>query len=507
MENSNNKTIARNTAFLYVRMLFVLLVSLYTSRVVLNILGIDDYGVYNVVAGFVSMFGFLNATLSSSMQRFYNFEGSIDDEKGYQKVYSTGLIIHIILAACLAIILESFGLWYVNNIMVMPDDAILAANVVYQTSILSMILVILQIPYTGALMADERMDFYAIISIVDVLFKLIAIISLPYLPFNKLITYGCLLLFITIFDTIAYITYAKRVVLRYKIKFQIDKVLFKSLLSFSGWNLLGTFAFLLKGQGLNMLLNSFFGVVINAARGIAYQVNGAINVFSANLATAFRPQIVNSYAQKNYSRTYNLFFTESKMCFTLMAILMVPVILELNYLLHIWLGNVVPEYTNIFTILVLLDSLVCTLNTPCTQVAYAVGRLKKYQIVTSCVNLCLLPVCWIALDHGFDSISVFIFTIIFSILNQVTCLILLNQLFPFGLGKYIKEVCMPCIAVLILIPLIPIMIHIVVPIDVLRLILVTISDFIVGLIIIYFVVLSSSERVVVNNIIKSYRNK
>ena len=391
--------------------------------------------------------------------------------------------------------------------MVVPPDTLLAANIVYQSSIFSMILVILQIPYTGALMADERMDFYAIISIIDVLFKLIIAIALPYIPLNKLIIYGVLLLFITIFDTVAYVIYAKRVVLIYKFRFQLDKKLFKSLMSFSGWNLLGTFAFLLKGQGLNMLLNYYFGVIINAARGIAYQVNGAINAFSANIATAYRPQIVNSYAEKNYERTHKLFFMESKICFSLLVILVVPVILELDYLLHLWLGNIVPQYTGIFTALVLLDSLVCTLNTPCTQVAYAIGKIKKYQIITSCINLCLLPVCWIALYHGFDSISVFVFTIIFSILNQGTCLILLNQMFHYGIKRYLKEVCLPCFAVLILLPVIPFSIHVCISNSLIRLISVTLSDIIVGAIIIYFAVLSSSERTALVKIIKSFRLK
>lgn len=502
MTISNNKRIAKNTLFLYARMFFVLLVSLYTSRVVLNTLGVEDYGVYNVVAGFVSMFGFLNATLSSSMQRFYNYESSVNGIDGYKKVYSTGFIIHVLLAFILLVILESFGLWYVNYIMVIPDNSLTAANVVYQTSVLSMMLVILQIPYTGALMADERMDFYAIISIVDVVLKLLAILLLPKLPYNKLITYGCLLLAITVFDTIAYFLYSKKTVLRFRLKLSIDKPLFRSIMSFSGWNLLGTFAFLLKGQGLNMLLNSFFGTVINAARGIAYQVNGAINGFSANLAVAFRPQIVNSYAQKDYARTKKLFYLESKICFALMTLLMVPIILEIDFLLKLWLGDIVPEYTNVFAILVLVDSLICTLNAPCTQVAYAVGNLKNYQIITSVVNLCLLPVCWIGLRLGLSSISVFVSTILFSILNQGTCLILLDKLFPFGLKTYMTKVCLPCIFVALTIPVIPYIIIGSMDDGFSRLILVILSDLIIGVPIIYFSILSKNERKTVSAHVK-----
>lgn len=428
---SNNKRIAKNTIFLYVRMLFVLFVSLYTSRVVLSTLGVDNYGIYNVVAGFVSMFGFLNVTLSSSMQRFYNFESSVEGKNGYLKVYSTGLIIHLIVAVLLVILLETFGLWYLNNIMVVPEERLTAANFVYQASILSMVFVVLQIPYSGAIMADERMDFYAIVSIIDVLLKLIAVIALPKLPYDKLITYGCLMLAITIFDTGLYFIYAKRKVLDIKVRISLEKSLFKSILFFSGWNLLGTFAFLLKGQGVNILLNAFFGTIINAARGIAYQVNSAISGFSANLSTAFRPQIVSSYALNDFPRTRKLFFFESKVCFALLLTLMIPVIIEMKYLLHLWLGDIVPECTEIFSILVLVDSLICSLNTPCTQVAFAVGNIKDYQIFSSVVNVCLLPVCWIFLKLDYDSVSVFVVTILFSVINQIVCLIRVNKIFRF----------------------------------------------------------------------------
>ena len=220
-------------------------------------------------------------------------------------------------------------------------------------------------------MAYEKMDFYAAISIADTFLKLAAVIALPFIPYEKLIVYSLLVFSITVFDFVLYYWYAKKHFRFLRLCNAFSKPLFKSMMSFSGWNLLGTFAFLLKGQGLNMLLNVYFGTVINAARGVAYQVNGAINGFSANIATAFRPQIVNSYANNDHVRTRQMMFVESKICFALLTLLMVPIVLEINYLLKLWLGESVPEYTNIFAILVLVDSLICTLNTPCTQVAFA----------------------------------------------------------------------------------------------------------------------------------------
>ena len=486
--SDNNKRIAKNTAFLYIRMLFVLFVALYTSRVVLNTLGVEDFGVYNVVAGFVTLFGFFNATLSSSMQRFYNYEGINDQVNGYYRVYSTGLIIHLALYVIIFILLETFGLWYVNSVMVVPDDRLFAANIVYQST------VVLQIPYMGAIMAKERMDYYAVVSMLDVIMKLIAVIILPYLPFDKLIIYSLITLIISIFDFVCYYIYAKRKILIKKNGWNIDKQLFNSMLSFSGWNLIGTFAFLLKGQGLNMVLNVYFGPIINAARGVAYQVNGAINGFSTNIATAFRPQIVNTYAQGDNDKTKYLMFMESRVCYALMCLLTIPIMLELDVLLPLWLGDAIPANTKIFAILVLIDSLVCTLNTPCSQVAFAVGRINKYQIATSLVNLGLIPVSWLFLYLGYDAVSVFVITIIFSVVNQLVCLIQLKYIFPYKLRDYLKTVIVPCCVMTVVLPIIPFFVHNVMSFSILRFLLVLVTDVIGGIILMYFVVLSGKER-------------
>lgn len=490
----NNKRIVKNAAFLYMRMLFVLFVSLYTSRVVLNMLGVEDFGVYNVVAGFVTLFGFFNAMLSSSMQRFYNYEGINDKANGYHRVYSTGLIIHFVLGVIIFLLLETLGLWYVNYVMVVPDNRVFAANVVYQSAVVSMLFVILQIPYMGAIMAKERMSYYAAVSMLDVIMKLIAIIILPHLPFDKLIIYSLVTLIISFFDFVCYYMYAKRKILVRKFTWNIDKQLFNSMLSFSGWNLVGTFAFLLKGQGLNMVLNVYFGPIVNAARGVAYQVNGAINGFSANIATAFRPQIVNTYAKGDNDKTKYLMFMESRVCYALMCLLTIPIILELNVLLPLWLGDVIPAQTNIFATLVLIDSLVCTLNTPCSQVAFAIGRISKYQIATSLVNLGLIPVSWAFLYLGYDAVSVFIVTIVFSVVNQLVCLIQLKIIFSYKLSDYLKTVIIPCCIITVALPIIPFFIHNAMSDSIFRFLLVLITDLIVGVILMYFVVLSKRER-------------
>ena len=488
-------------------MLFALVITLYTSRVILNTLGIQDYGIYNVVAGFVSLFAFLNATLSSSMQRFYNFQiGSVGDN-GIAKVYTTGLWIHVLLAVIIILILETFGVWYVNNIMVMPEDRLFAANILYQIVVVSAVLLILQIPYIGAIMAYERMDFYAIISIIDVVFKLAIVLVLPYINLDKLIVYAFLLLMVNVFNICVYFLYAKRKLPSIVLTKETDKVLFKDILSFSGWNLIGTFALMLKGQGLNMLLNVFFGPIINAARGIAFQIYGAISSFGQNIVIAYRPQLVSSYATGYKDRVEQLFFSESKICFSLIAILAVPLMLEMDYVLKIWLGENVPEQTNIFSILVLVDLLICILNTPCTQVVHATGKLKMYQIASSIVNIALLPFCWLLLKLGFDATSSFVTTIVFSCINQTVCVIQTHKVFSFDIKTYIRSVLFPCIVLIILLPILPFLIHVFMSPSVYRLLAVCVACICVAMPLCYYIVLSSVEKIYAIRIIKNILNQ
>ena len=492
--DSSNKRIAKNTLFLYLRMFFVLLVSLYTSRVVLNVLGVSDYGVYNVVAGFVLLFGFLNATLSSSMQRFYNYEGGRRGLTGYRDVYSTGFWIHLFLAVVIFIILESFGLWYINNVMVIDSDRLGAANYLFQFSTFSMVFVILQVPYLSAIIANESMDYYATVSIVDVVLKLAIVLSLPYIPQDKLIVYGILSLVIAIADFLMYYIYSKRRYQFVQLSTTINRQIFKELLSFSGWNLIGTFAFMLKGQGLNLLLNGFFNTIVNAARGVAFQVNGAISGFTNNIATAFRPQIVDSYAKGELERTKNLMFAESKFCYCLILVLILPVSLEIDYLLSLWLGDAVPPRTNVFSILVLIDLLLCTLNTPVTQIAFATGDIKKYQMFNSIVNLLLIPVCYVFLKMGYEAESVFVLTIIFTIINQIICLYLLHSLFEFSYLDYLKQIILPCFLISIVLPVLPMVIRINMNESFVRFLSIGFSDIVLALPLIYFIILNKSEK-------------
>ncbi len=501
--SSKNKRIAKNTIFLYIRMIVVLLVGLYTSRVVLNVLGVEDYGVYNVVGGFVSLFAFLNATLSASLQRFYNYEGSCKGENGYTNVYSLGIRVHAILAISVLAILETFGIWYINNVMVLPEGRLSAAHYLFQFSITSMLMVIMKIPFSAIIIAKEKMNFYAVVSIIEALLRLGIALILPFVNGDKLIIYGLLYLGVSTFDFILNVVYAKTNFKFLHLLKNIDKSLLKEILSFSGWNLFGTVIFMLKGQGVNLLLNAFFGTVVNAARGVAFQVNSAIMGFSSNISISFRPQLISSYAEGNKNRAFNLFMSQSKICYCLVLMLITPVIIEINPILHLWLGSAVPEYTDIFTALVLIDAMICTLNAPVTQIVHATGNIKLYQILSSVVNIFLLPICWLFLYMGYDAWTVFLITIIVSIINQSVCLIAMHQVFRYDYKEYLRYIILPCLVLTIIVPIIPYVISHYMNESIWRIILVGVSSIVITVTLLYVFFLTNSEK----NLVKKYVSK
>ena len=503
----SNKRIAKNTLFLYVRMFIVLIVSLYTSRVVLNVLGVSDYGVNNVVAGFVTLFSFLNGTLSAAISRYYNYEGGRDGDDGFTRVYSVSIRVQAVLASAVFILLETFGLWYVNNVLVVPTDRIVAANYLFQFSTVSMVLVIMRIPFTSVIVSKERMGFFAIVSIVDTFLHLIIVIALPHISSDKLITYAFLQLCLKVLIFVLDVVYAKIQFNYLKITRFYDKMLLRSMLSFSGWNLFGTFIFMLKGQGVNMLLNAFFGTIINAARGVAFQVNTAIMGFSSNIATSYRPQMVASYASGDTKRSFNLFKSQSKICYCMILMLITPVILEIDNILHIWLGNVVPDNTNIFTALVLIDAMICTLSAPVTQLVYATGKVKKFQICTSAVNFFLIPICWIFLKLGYEAWIVFLITIFVSVVVQVVALIVLHSVFDYKYGEYINDVIVPCVSLTLLVPIIPLIITRIFQPSLIRIIITGSVSLFVMVFLFYYLFSSEGEKEFARGYIKRFVKK
>ena len=503
---SNNK-IARNTVFLTLQTVFVLFVSLYTSRVILKVLGVEDFGVYNVVGGFVLMFAFLNTSMINGIQRFYNYELGKNGEKGLRQVYNTALSIQILLALIIFILTETVGLWYINNVMVIPPERMMAAYYIFQFSVVSLVLVVLQIPYSSAIIAHEHMGYFSIINVLDALLKLAIALVIPFVFGDKLIVYGFLILLISIINWLLYFFYAKTKFKEIKYKRGFDISQFKEMLSFSGWNIFGSFSGVMKEQGINMVLNFFFGPVVNAARGIAYQVNGALMGFVANINTASKPQLTQSYASGDLKRSVSIMYSMSKVGLIVMCFFAVPIIFEVDYILEIWLDTSIPQHTNTFVQLVIINSIFMCLNPPLSFLVHATGKMRKYQVVTSLFGLLVLPVAYVALKRGMMPESVFVLMIVFTVVGQALCVKIVKELIDFSVLDYCKKVIFPISLLLIMAPIMPIIPRLLMTQSFLRLVVVCAVSVIATGCISYFVVLDKYEKERIHVFINKRRNK
>ena len=320
-DSQNNKRIAQNTLLLYFRMLFLMLVSLYTSRVNLNALGIEDFGIYNVVGGLVAMFSIISGSLVSSISRFITFELGTENKEKLKKVFSTAVSIQFFLVIIVVILAETIGLWFLNNKMVIPEERILAANIIYQFSIISFALSLMSIPYTGTIVAHEKMSAFAYISIFDVIGKLAVALTISIAPIDKLIWFAGFIVFNSTIIQSIYIFYCKRHFEECTYHFIFDKSLLKNMFGFAGWNFIGSIAAILRDQGGNIVINMFCGPAVNAARGVAMQVNNAVSGFVSNFQTALNPQITKSYASGNYDYMMQLIFQGARLSYYILLIL------------------------------------------------------------------------------------------------------------------------------------------------------------------------------------------
>lgn len=445
-KTSSNNRIAKNTLFLYIRMAFVLLVSLYTTRVVLHSLGASDYGIFNVVCGFVTLFGFLNTSMTNAIQRFYNYEIGKNDGKDLTRVYNSALIVQVVISILVLVIIETFGLWYLNNKIVIPVERLFSANIIFQSAVIQLFFAIISVPFSAIIIAKERMDFYAIVSILDVILKLVIVILLPYTSYDKLQIYGLLLTAVGILNFLLYYIYVKKnfsCIIFCKVQ---DYSIIRSILSFSGWNIFGTFAFLLKNQGLAIVLNVVFGTIINAAYGISNQVMGAIKQFSLNIIMAFKPQLVQSYAAGNYTKTRHFMYAMTKVSYIMLYAISLPVIIEMDNILKLWLTNV-PEHTVILTRLAIISMLLSNFHTPLVQVIHAVGKQKLFQIITSSIIFGIVPVSYCVLKLDAEPEYIYWVTIALVMLNQLACLFALRKEFYFSIKEYIRCAIAPCVIV------------------------------------------------------------
>lgn len=476
-------------------MIIVLFLTLYISRILLDVLGVEDYGIYNVVGGFVTLFAFLNTSMSNGVQRYFNVDIGGNSGSNISEIYTASLYIQVALAVIIFLFAEGIGLWYINNIMVIPDERLSAANWVFQFSLISFMIVIMQVPFTAAVMAYERMNYFALVSIIDVVIRFVVVYVLNYVHnYDNLIIYAGSFIVVSFVDFLLYYIYTKKHFSNLKIIQITDRTLFKRMVSFSGWNIFGSFAYMIKDQGLNMLLNVYFGPIVNAARAISYQVSSALSGFSGNIFAAFRPQLMQSYSSKDYHRTTSLMCSMSKFTYYLMVLIAFPVIIEIDYILHIWLGDNVPENTSIFTVIIILNMLVTNFNPPVSQIVHATGMMKKYQVITSIVLTSILPISWIALSMNASAEMVFWISLIVAVVNQFICLMVLKSLYTYSLRNYITSVIMPCFYVSALVFPIPYVIHNLFALSFMRLVLVCIANAFVSVIAIFYLGLTLNER-------------
>ena len=435
---------------LYIRMLLTMVVALYTSRVVLNTLGVEDYGIYSLVGGFISLFSFLNAAMSSATQRYLTFDLGKNDSHRLRKTFSVTLTIHMGIALIVLLFAETLGLWYINNIMVFPVERSFAVNVVYQFSIAATLLSIIQVPYNALIIAHERMNVYAYVSIVEVLLKLLIVFLLVLFGSDKLITYSILTFIVALSIRLFYQFYCRRKFKESHYKFEWDKGYYKELISFSGWSLFGNMSAVARGQGVNVVLNLFFGTTVNAAYGIALQVQSAVGGFATNFQLAVSPQIVKQYAQGNIKQVQSLVFRSAKFSYLLLIILVSPIFINIDYILYIWLKNA-PEYSAIFIQLSLIYLLIDSLSFSLIKAVQATGRIKYYQIVLGTLTFMSLPLSYIALKYGGSPETVFIVLIIVTFSTLLTRMFFVKKLLEINPIDFMKYVLLPISIVTVLI--------------------------------------------------------
>ncbi len=439
----NNKRIAKNTLLLYVRMFVMMLVSLYTSRVVLNALGVEDFGIYNIVGGVVVMMGVFNSSMSAATLRFITYELGRGDEIRLKQMFSITMTIYILYALAFVLVAEIVGLWLLNTHLTIPENRMAAANWVFQFSIISAVASILYNPYNAVIIAHEKMDVYAYISLLETFLKLgVAFLMLAFEE-NRLFCYGLFIMLSSLLVTLAYTVYCVKHYKEASYTFYWDGEKFKRVLSFSGWNMFGAVANLAKGQGLNILLNIFFNPSVNAARGIAYQVNNVVTQFFNNFYTAVRPQIVKYYAQNDIDSMLKLVFSSSRMLFFLMLIISLPVLLETPFIIQAWLGHT-PEYVIPFTRLIILITAIDGMSQPIMTTVQATGKIKYYQIAVGVSILMILPISYVLLKNGCSAVSVFYTSLAVSFFCYFLRLVIIKKLIKFPIMNYIHDVFLRC---------------------------------------------------------------
>lgn len=495
--NSDNtlsgSKIAKNTAILYCRMFLLMIISLYTSRVVLHVLGEDDFGVYNVVAGVVAMFAILSQSLSTAISRFLTFELGKDNAQRLKRIFSSALSVQILMALVVVAVCEPLAFWLLNSHLNIPPERLQAANWVLQSSIFIFAVNLFAVPFNAAIIAHERMSAFAYMSLLEAVLKLTIAFLLYESSFDKLKTYAVLMLFVDICIRFVYIIYCRKKFAECKFEFVFDKSLLKEIGGFAGWSFIGNGVWILNNQGVNILTNIFFSVKVNAARGIATQVGNAVQQFVNNFTTALNPQITKSYAMGEYGYMQSLIFKGAKYSYYLMFFFALPICIETEQILDIWLHKV-PEYATVFVRLTFVASLCTVTADTLVRVMFATGKIRKYQIVVGLVGLMVFPFTWLAYKMGCSPAAAYvIYAAIYFVLIFVR-LLLVKQIMDISGRRYVKEVLLKILYVSLAacVPVLPV--YILIPCRLVRLIAVCVVSSASTLLSIFFLGLDKKEK-------------
>ncbi len=447
--NTNSKRIAKNTLFLYIRMVVLMVVTLFTSRIVLDKLGVEDFGIYNVVGGVAATFTFFTSSLSNATQRFLNIELGKGNSAGTRSIFSQHLAIYLFFVIVTIILAETAGLWFVRHKLVIAPERMSAALWTYQFTVLSLCVSFIGIVFNSAIIAHEDMKVYSYVGMGDAFLRLAIACAISVVEFDRLVAYSALLFLLALCVQGSYAAYSLRKYEECQLRFSYDKDGVKSTLGFISWNVVGTVIFLLKDQGVNILLNLFFGPVVNAARAVSFQVSAAISNFSNNFYVSVQPQIVKSYAAGEHAYLNTLFLNSTKYSLFLMWLFCLPVMLGVSIILDLWLKTVPPD-TEIFIKWVLADAILSTMTAPSWTVTLAVGKLRKYTLLCNGCLLLIFPLAYLFLSLGYSPVSVFIITFVVRILQVTSSVLFANSYIHFGLSAYFRHVISPAIGVYLL---------------------------------------------------------
>lgn len=455
-QNSNNSTIAKNTIFLYIRMLVLLLVSLYTSRVILASLGVLDFGIYSAVGGVVGMLSFLNASLAGATSRFLTYELGKGNFERLKETFKATITLHLYLIIILIVIFETIGLWFVNFKLNVPIERLSIVNIVFQLSVLACTLQILIIPFNAVIISHEHMNVFAFLGIFDAVLKLVVAFLVAYSPIDKLLNYASLLALIALLDVLIYIVYCKKNFYECSLSICKDKAMMKPILSFSGWDLFGNFSVVVRSQGLVIIQNMFFGPIINAATTVSNQVMTAVMGFAENFLTAIKPQIVKQYAQGTIERFNNLVYYSSKYCFLLLFTISFPIFVEADYILNLWLVDV-PDYAVAFCRLSIINNWISIIYRPIVVAIGATGKVKRISLINGSVYLLVLPLSYVFLKCGGSPIVPFVLNILLlaighSVFSMHTIKLQIPQ---FSIRNFFKKSIFPSLIVFVFASVVP----------------------------------------------------